>query len=49
MLETAGVKILIYGPEFIEQVGSIMDKLTCLENYIFVGEEQVPEQKTLWT
>ncbi|NLI61458.1 MAG: acyl--CoA ligase [Clostridiales bacterium] len=41
-LETAGVKILIYGPEFIEQVGSIMDKLTCLENYIFVGEEQVP-------
>ncbi|HHY40569.1 MAG TPA: AMP-binding protein [Syntrophaceticus sp.] len=37
-VETAGAKILIYGPEFIERINDIKDDLSCVESFIFVGE-----------
>jgi len=37
-LETVDTKILIYGPEFIERINDIIDKIDCIESYIFVGE-----------
>ncbi|MGB4511134.1 MAG: AMP-binding protein, partial [Thermacetogeniaceae bacterium] len=37
-VETAGAKILIYGPEFIERIDDIKDDLSCVKSFIFVGE-----------
>ena len=37
-VETAGAKILIYGPEFIERINDIKDDLSFVESFIFVGE-----------
>lgn len=37
-VETAGAKILVYGPEFLERIDEIKDDLNCVESLIFVGE-----------
>ena len=40
-LETAGTKVLIFGPEFEERVKGIVDEIHCLKHVIFVGDEQL--------
>jgi acyl-CoA synthetase (AMP-forming)/AMP-acid ligase II len=37
-LETAEVKVLIYGPEFVERIKQIKDELDFVEMFIFVGD-----------
>ena len=39
-LETAGAKVLIYGPEFKERIQDIADEISCIESFIFVGDEK---------
>ena len=38
-LEAVETKALIYGPEFIERIDEIVNKMDCVESYIFVGKE----------
>lgn len=38
-LNTAGAKVLIFGPEFKERIESIMNNTCCVENFIFVGND----------
>ncbi|MGE5380206.1 MAG: class I adenylate-forming enzyme family protein [Methylocystaceae bacterium] len=38
-LETAEAQILVYGPEFVERVEQIRDKIASLESLIFVGTD----------
>ncbi len=38
-VETAGAKILIFGPEFIDRINDIRDDVRCVQSFIFVGEE----------
>lgn len=37
-LELADVKKLVFGPEFIERIEAIKDKLSDIEDYFFIGE-----------
>lgn len=37
-LEAAEVKVLIYGPEFMERIAQIREELSFVETFIFVGE-----------
>jgi acyl-CoA synthetase (AMP-forming)/AMP-acid ligase II len=38
-VETAGAKMLVYGPEFIDRINEIKDKLSGMESFIFVGDD----------
>ena len=40
--ELADVSVLIYGPEFIDRVAEIRDRLPDIKNFFFVGED-IPE------
>lgn len=42
-LEAVETKALIYGPEFIERIDEIVNKMDCVESYIFVGKENTPD------
>lgn len=37
-VETAEAKVLVYGPEFIERIDEIKDELSCVESFVFVGD-----------
>jgi acyl-CoA synthetase (AMP-forming)/AMP-acid ligase II len=37
-IETARAKVLVYGPEFREKIDEISSSLSCIESFIFVGE-----------
>ncbi|HZJ82265.1 MAG TPA: AMP-binding protein [Clostridia bacterium] len=42
-LETADVKALLYGPEFKDTIKELVHKTPCVEKFIFVGDEHLPE------
>ncbi|HHZ13365.1 MAG: class I adenylate-forming enzyme family protein [Caldicoprobacterales bacterium] len=41
-LETAGAKVLIFGPEFEERVKDIVDEIHGLQHAFFLGDKQLP-------
>ncbi len=42
-LDLADVRMLVFGPEFIDRINSITDKISMVDNYFFVGErDQTP-------
>ncbi len=47
-LDTSEAKILIYGPEFIDRVASIRDRLPLLEDLIFVGDNCPAKAESFW-
>lgn len=38
-MDTAGARMLVYGPEFIERIDAVKDQISCLESLVLVGED----------